>query len=660
MAATASPIKWRLGANCSATSPDHLQQHEGLETAEEVAQGVKKPIDQVQKALTQLVDDKQADVYNGRYGTPAQVQATKELAKRIRDQLALTKDSDTADELAKALKEPDPKVQSALDQLKIQGEVSDWNGRYGTPDEVDEMRQLGRAILDHLKAVGKLETADQIAKALNKSKEKEKVQRALDHLEAQKQVGQWDHRYGLPEAVAELTELGREIVAHLKQTGLQSAAELAKALGKPIDQVQAALDQLVAQEEVSNWNGRYDLTADVEAMKQALADRILTQLPETPNLDTAGELAEALGEPRKSVQNVLDELQSQDKVKEFKGRYGTPDEVDRQSKLHQLVPDVSLLAGSGSAAYANGQGEAASFDAPVAVASDASGTVYVVDLYNQRIRKINKGLVSDLAGSGDAAHVDAQDESASFNYASGVAVDDKGNVYVADTENQRIRKITKEGMVSTLAGSSASGDADGKKDAARFNYPSGVAVDNKGNVYVADKDNHRIRKITKEGVVSTLAGSGAPGDANGKKGTASFNLPSGVAVDSQDNVYVADLGNHRIRKITSEGQVSTLAGSGKGRFADGQETAASFNGPSGVAVDGEGYVYVADRYNHRIRQITPEGKVTTLAGNGAASYVNGRGTAASFDSPDGVAVDGSGTVYVVESNLNRIRKLVRS
>jgi prepilin-type N-terminal cleavage/methylation domain-containing protein len=265
--------------------------------------------------------------------------------------------------------------------------------------------------------------------------------------------------------------------------------------------------------------------------------------------------------------------------------------------------NVTTLAGSGTSGFANGSGTSAQFNQPYGVTVDTAGTIYVADAGNNRIRTItSSGVVSTMAGSwygfGDGTGTSTQ-----FASPYGIAVDTAGNVYVADRNNQRIRKITGGGVVTTLAGSGTAGFADASGTSAQFNYPSGIAVDTTGNVYVGDSNNGRIRKITANGVVTTLAGSGAYGFANGTGTSAQFNSPAGVAIDTAGNVYVADTGNHRIRKITSGGVVSTLAGSGTPGFADGSGTSAQFYNPYGVAVDASGTVYVADRDNSRIRKI---------------------------------------------------------
>jgi prepilin-type processing-associated H-X9-DG protein len=261
--------------------------------------------------------------------------------------------------------------------------------------------------------------------------------------------------------------------------------------------------------------------------------------------------------------------------------------------------------------------------------------------------------VSTLAGSG-SGFADGSGTSASFNYPTGVALDGAGNVYVADSNNNRIRKVSPSGVVSTLAGSGNYAFADGSGTSASFRNPQGVALDGAGNVFVADFSNNRIRKVSPSGVVSTLAGSasGNWGFADGSGTSASFNYPTGVALDGAGNVYVADFSNNRIRKVSPSGVVSTLTGSGNYAFADGSGTSASFNYPFGVALDGAGNVYVADQYTHRIRKISPLGVVSTLAGSGNGEFADGTGASASFWYPTGVALDGAGNVFVADFSNN--------
>jgi sugar lactone lactonase YvrE/type II secretory pathway pseudopilin PulG len=334
-----------------------------------------------------------------------------------------------------------------------------------------------------------------------------------------------------------------------------------------------------------------------------------------------------------------------------------PDGVPGSDVVPEVV--VSTLAGSGTAGFTDGTGAAAQFNYPFGVAVDTSGTVYVADTYNHLIRKISPaGVVSTLAGSGTAGFGDGTGAAAQFYYPAGVAVDSSGTVYVTDNGNHSIRKISPAGVVSTLAGSGTAGFGDGTGAAAQFDNPYGVAVDSSGTVYVADAFNHRIRKITPAGVVSTLAGS-TRGFSDGTGAAAQFSVPIGVAVDSSGTVYVADAANHSIRKISPAGVVSTLAGSGTPGFADGTGAAAQFQGPSGVAVNASGTVYVADTYNNLIRKISPAGVVSTLAGSGTAGFADGTGTAAQFNNPGSVAVDASGTVYVADFFNNRIRKITQ-
>jgi NHL repeat len=325
---------------------------------------------------------------------------------------------------------------------------------------------------------------------------------------------------------------------------------------------------------------------------------------------------------------------------------------------------VTTLAGSpGQIGSDDGTGSTARFGNPTrGVAVDSAGNVYVADGGNNTIRKITPAaVVTTLAGSpGQEGSDDGVGSAALFNYPAGVAVDNAGNVYVADSDNNTIRKITPDGAVTTFAGSAGvSGSNDGTGSGALFSYPSGVAVDGAGNIYVADTLNETIRKITPDGVVTTLAGSaGRWGYANGTGSAARFWLPYGAAVDGAGNVYVAESNNDTIRKITPDGVVSTLAGSAEQvGYADGTGSAARFIGPHGVAVDSAGYVYVADTQNHTIRKITPDRAVTTFAGSSGYGSANGTGTTARFNGPNGVAVDSAGNVYVADQNNDTIRKI---
>jgi sugar lactone lactonase YvrE len=264
---------------------------------------------------------------------------------------------------------------------------------------------------------------------------------------------------------------------------------------------------------------------------------------------------------------------------------------------------ITTLAGD-SGGYADGTGTAAKFQNPEGVAVDSNGNVYVADYGNHRIRKISPaGVVTTLAG-GTNGYADGTGTAAQFSNPCDVAVDSAGYVYVGEMNSHRVRKISPAGVVTTLAGGT-NGYADGTGTAARFTIPYGVAVDGAGNVYVGDQNNNRIRKISPAGVVTTLAGSGTAGSADGTGTAAQFRSPRGVAVDIAGCVYVADNENNRIRKISRAGVVTTLAGSGTAGSADGTGTAAQFSGPFAVTVDKSGNVYVADTGNGKIRKITP-------------------------------------------------------
>jgi sugar lactone lactonase YvrE len=334
--------------------------------------------------------------------------------------------------------------------------------------------------------------------------------------------------------------------------------------------------------------------------------------------------------------------------------------------IRKITPSgvVTTFAGkAGVSGSADGTGAAARFNSPIGVTVDQAGNVFVADSENRIIRKITPaGIVTTFAGAaGSSGDADGTGAAARFRVPSGLAADGSDNLFVGDDYNYTIRKITPAGVVTTFAGTAGlSGIADGTGAAARFKSPLGITVDRAGNVFVADRWNFTIRKITPAGVVTTFAGAASwPGSADGTGAAASFFYPTGVAVDGWGNLFVADNFNHTIRKITPAGVVTTFAGTaGSAGSADGTGAAARFLNPSGVAVDVSGNLFVTDTYNQTIRVITPAGVVTTLAGTvGSLGSADGTGAAAKFNYPRAAAVDGAGNVFVADTSNNTIRKI---
>ncbi|HTK20719.1 MAG TPA: hypothetical protein VL442_14435 [Mucilaginibacter sp.] len=337
--------------------------------------------------------------------------------------------------------------------------------------------------------------------------------------------------------------------------------------------------------------------------------------------------------------------------------YGSVVTFTTSTTLSSVSGTVTTFAGSASSGYGDGVGAAALFSNPAGIASDASGNLYIADAFNNRIRKITPdGTVTTVAGNGNAGYYDTDAANAEFYAPQGLAVDAQGNIFVADYGNNVIREITAAGVVKTVAGIGMAGYANGNAlKTAQFRSPTAVALDQSGNIFVADRDNNMIRKITTAGVVSTFAGTKTPGYVNGKvdsaAGTyASFRDPSGLVLDAQGNIYVADLGNSAIRKITSAAVVTTIAG--------GPGQTSLLGSPIGISMDSKGNFFISDE-SGRIVELTSAKVLYDLAGSpNVAGFADGSGTAAQFNAPQGICVTPSGNIFVADFNNNRIRKVV--
>ncbi len=346
-------------------------------------------------------------------------------------------------------------------------------------------------------------------------------------------------------------------------------------------------------------------------------------------------------------------------------------ENHRIRKVDAATGVISTVAGTGTGGY-SGDGDAASLAQlcyPSGVAVDGAGNLYIADTSNHRIRKVDaaSGIITTVAGNGTVAFAgDGLDATtASFAYPNGVAVDGAGNLYIADKNNHRIRKVdAATGTISTVAGAGTGGfNGDGGLATSAWIWePSGITVDDSGNLYVTDKRNQRIRKVdAATGVISTVAGSGnVTYEGDGGAGTsAKIRDPKGLALDNLGNLYIADTGNHRIRKLDPSGIITTVAGGGAGGDG-GAATAAALRNPAAVAVDAAGNLYIADASNHRVRKVAAAtGIISTVAGNGTPAFAGdgGSATAASLNNPQGVAVDGAGNLYIGDYGNQRVRKV---
>ncbi|GAB3690750.1 hypothetical protein GCM10027592_08230 [Spirosoma flavus] len=331
---------------------------------------------------------------------------------------------------------------------------------------------------------------------------------------------------------------------------------------------------------------------------------------------------------------------------------------------------ITTVAGNGTFGFGGDGGPAtnASLSYPYGVSVDRIGNLYVADRDNQRIRKVTtSGVITTVAGngsqgfSGDGGPATA----ASFSYPTDVVADSLGNLYIADPNNQRIRKVNTSGIITTVAGTGSPnfGGDGGPATAATMAYPSGVAVDKLGNLFIADQGNNRIRKVNTLGIISTVAGNGTLGFGGdgGSAPNADLYYPIDVVFDKAGNLYIADQGNNRIRKVSTSGVITTVAGNGTFGFGGdgGNAINANLANPTGVAVDGSGNLYIADQKNHRIRKVTTSGIISTVAGNGTLGFSGDGGLAinASMDNPNGVAVNASGSLFIIDNGNQRIRKV---
>lgn len=326
--------------------------------------------------------------------------------------------------------------------------------------------------------------------------------------------------------------------------------------------------------------------------------------------------------------------------------------------------NVATIAGSGptgigNGGFADGTALSAVFNDPVRLIYDANGNLIISDQANNRIRKMDTaGNVTTLAGSGTQGFLDGPALTAQFDQPYGIAIDSVGNIYIGDNQNYRVRKIDTGGNVTTFAGTGIQGLVDGPGVTAQFGIMSDLVIDSQDNLYLNDLLNHVIRKIDSGGNVTTFAGTGVAGYTNGPGASAQFHQPMALAIDANNNIYVADTFNYVIRKITSAGTVSTFAGNGVQGVIDGPATSASFDRPGGLYMDSQGRLLIASTFNSRIRMLE-NGVVSTLAGQATPGFNDGSGSVALFDYPTDITEDSAGNLIISDLYNHRIRKLDR-
>lgn len=328
-----------------------------------------------------------------------------------------------------------------------------------------------------------------------------------------------------------------------------------------------------------------------------------------------------------------------------------------QVRVHTTA-QVSTVAGTVSG-FVDGDATEARFRRPEGIAMDDAGNLLVADRNNQRVRSVSAdGEVRTVAGTGETGFVDGAAESALFSQPEDVVVNAAGEVFLADASNHAIRRISPDGTVTTIAGTGVAGYVDGDGSIAQFNSPEGLSLDASGEVLVADTTNNVIRRIAADGTVTTVAGDGESDFTDGPADVAQFRAPEDIALDSSGAIIVADAANFAIRRISPDGVVDTLAGNGVAGFADGDAASAQFSRVDGLAVDAADNVLIADTFNHRVRLLTPTGTVVTIAGSGVRGLVDGDGASAQFTEPSSAVMDAGGNVLVCDERGHRLRRIV--
>lgn len=334
---------------------------------------------------------------------------------------------------------------------------------------------------------------------------------------------------------------------------------------------------------------------------------------------------------------------------------------------------ITTIAGDGTSGY-SGDGKLATtaqLNKPWGLALDSNNNLYVADSQNHRIRKIDtQGIITTVAGNGNAGYSGdgGPATAAKLNQPAGVALDHLGNLYIADTHNQVLRKVSPKGVITTIAGNNTpgySGDG-GPARVAQFHQPTQLAIDDADNLYIADTNNHVIRKIDSHGIITTVAGNNTPGYSgdHGPATAAQLQHPQDVSLDQQGNLYIADSNNHLIRKIDLSGNITTVAGNNtQGYSGDGKiATVAQLDWPTSVAIARSNNLYLSDTHNYRIRQVNTTSQITTVAGNGTLGYSGNKevATVAQLGQVFKVIVDNTGNLYISDTSNHRLRQLTSS